>query len=234
MKRWAIATALLCAAALVVYLAFRPTELADPEGTLGPLISGELRQAESQPDIYAEADDLSTRSPLVLIDQVSLEDVLTAATAGTSAEDAEDFAIKAMIYLGDDQNGPVGPREIATLVAAGQKKTAEYIYNQMGIPERLGFEPARIDQSLQPWVRTDVVMPDRVRTALTMYVLYPGFFEESDGTWVRYVTESVYVNGVWQLSSWNNYAGSGARQPTEDELRIYFDDGVGWRRATFE
>jgi hypothetical protein len=104
----------------------------------------------------------------------------------------------------------------------------------MGIPERLGFEPARIDVGERPWVRTEVVTADRVRTGLTLFVLYPGLFEESEGMWVRYVTESVYAKGVWQLSVWNNYAGSHARQPTKRDLHFYFNDGRDWRRAIFK
>lgn len=165
--------------------------------------------------------------------QVDLDQIFSAATAGSSAEHGEDFAVLATIYLADDANGAVGPPEIATLVAADEKRTAEYIYNQMGIPERLGFEPATIDVQERPWLRTQVVAPNRVRTELALYVLYPGLFEDRDGIWTRFVTESVYVNSAWQLSAWANLAGPD-RELTRQEKAIYFKDGRrGYRRPFF-
>jgi hypothetical protein len=87
----------------------------DPEGSLGPLISDEMVHAKDPTQVSVESDDLGSRDALVLTDVVALEDVLAAAAAGPTPEHAEDFALKAMIYLGDDQNGRVGPEEIATL-----------------------------------------------------------------------------------------------------------------------
>jgi len=117
-------------------------------------------------------------------------------------------------------------------VAADEKPAAEYIYTQMGIPESMGFEPARIDVEERPWLRTQVVAPDRVRTELAIYVLYPGLFEDRDGSWVWFVTESVYAKDAWQLSAWANLAGPD-RELTEQSRKIYFDNGRGYRRPAF-
>ena len=81
-------------------------------------------------------------------------------------------------------------------------------------------------------MRTQVVAPDRVRTELALSVLYPGLFEDQDGSWVRFVTESVYVNGAWQWSVWANLAGPD-RELTEQTRKIYFENGRGYRRPTF-
>ncbi len=81
-------------------------------------------------------------------------------------------------------------------------------------------------------VANPVVAPDRVRTELALFVRYPGMFEDRDGSWIRFVTESVYVKGAWQLSAWANLAGPD-RELTQQDKEIYFDNGRGYRRPSF-
>ncbi len=203
----------------------------DPEGSLAPVIDPERQPADGPEPIAVERDDLPGRNDLVLSTRVTLRQVLKKATAGDSPEEGEEFALAAILYLGD-QSGSVGPKEVATLVAADREDVAQYVHSQMGIAEQLGLEPARIDPDEQPYLMSELVEPGLVRTSLALYLIYPGAFEGSDGTWVIFTTESRHREGAWQLTHWNNAAGPD-RDMTQRQLESHFDGGKGWRRPRF-
>lgn len=205
--------------------------LQDPEGTLGPVVDEDDLQTREIASISTERDDLGQRDDVELSARVTLREALKKATAGDSAAEGEEFALAAILYLAE-QRGSVGPKEIATLVAADREDVAQYIHSQMGITDRLGLEPARIDPDEQPYLRSEEVEPGLVRTSLALYVLYPGAYEDRDGTWIVFTTESRHRDGAWQLTHWVNAAGP-ARDMSERVLELYFDGGEGWRRPRF-
>lgn len=226
---------MLLAVALLAGCSEEPGEFGgpqDPEGSLGPVVDSERRLDNGPEHLSVDRDDLAQRDDPELSTRVSLREALKKATAGDSAAEGEEFALAAILHLAE-QSSSVGPKEIATLVAADQEDVAQYVDSQMGITEQLGGEPARIDPDEQPYLRSEEVEPGLVRTSLALYVLYPGVFEESDGTWIIFTTESRHRDGAWQLTHWNNGAGSTARDMTPRELEVYFDGGEGWRRPRF-
>lgn len=205
----------------------------DPEGSLGPVVDADDLQTRNNVSIFAERDDLAERDALVLSGQVSLRSVLARATEGGTPEHGEAFALAASIYLGDDENGRVGPEQVATLVAAEHEDVAQYVYSQMGIPERLGMEPSRIDTAERPWLRTEVLEDGLIRTTLALYVLYPGVYGEADGTWAYFTTQSRHRDGAWQLTYWHNLAGPTERVLSEEERALLPGSVSDWRRPSF-